>query len=171
MSDDTTMDQFVQLSALLTGFSADVIAPTIDPIDLKATYLPLVQERTGDAFTQLLARFEQLSGGTPVKDMSPQQRQQVGEALLGDGTPSQAVLTAEAIIKLWYLGSWYQPFDSGTFTTDVTVGFVVSDQAYVKGLSWQVMQSHAMGNSTFTYGYWAEDPPPLSAFTGNSDPT
>lgn len=165
-----TMGQFVQLSALLTGFSADILAPEIDPIDLKRSYLPLIQQRTGDAFTQLLANFEQLSGGVPVNRLTSGQKQDIGEKLLGlNGNPQspKVVATARALMRLWYLGSWYQPFNFGAFTEDVTVGFVVSDQAYIKGLSWLVMQGHAMGNSTFTYGYWAHDPPPLSDFTGN----
>ena len=34
------MDAFVQISALLTGFAADAIAPSLDPVNLKATARP-----------------------------------------------------------------------------------------------------------------------------------
>jgi len=33
-----------------------------------------------------------------------------------------------------------------------------------------VMQSHAMGYSPWTYGYWTQAPPPLQDFTGNPPP-
>ncbi|HXT21728.1 MAG TPA: sorbitol dehydrogenase [Thermoanaerobaculia bacterium] len=168
---DPQRDTFVQLSALLTGFAADKLAPQLDTTDLAGTYLPLVAARTGAAFDSLLAQFSALSAGTPVSQLTAAQKQSIGEALLGLGGSSQdaaVAATALAINKLWYLGSWYQPFDYAGFTTDVVVGFVVSDQAYIKGLAWQAMQSHAMGYSPWTFGYWAASPPPLSAFTGNA---
>lgn len=75
--------------------------------------------------------------------------------------PAPLVNLALSINKLWYLGSWYDP-------EDPTQQQVVSDQAYIRGLSWQVMQSHAMGNSPFTFGYWAKDPAAsLALTTGN----
>ncbi len=174
----TPISAFVQLSALLTGFNASVIAPQIDPVDLKATFFSLVGARTGPAFDALLKLYltlaAQVAPGKAVADMTPAQKTQIGNGLLGLGGATvdpQVAATAEAVMKLWYLGSWFQPFTFGAFAQDTTFGFVVSDQAYVKGLSWQAMQAHAMGNSTWTFGYWAKEPPALSAFTGNPAPT
>lgn len=168
---DQDLDLFIELSTLLTGFNRDVFAPQIDPVGLPAQFFDLVQARTGSTFNQLLEQYGQLAGGTPVSKMTPQQQQQIGDQILGLAGSSQdpnVSATACAINKLWYLGSWYQPFDFGGFSAGSQ--FVVSDQAYIKGLAWLAMQSHAMGNSTWQFGYWAEPPAaPLSSFTGNSN--
>lgn len=161
------MDDFVQMSALLTGFAAAVIAPSLDPVDLKATLFQASQKGGGASFDALLARYAQLSGGKPVKDMTPAERQSIGEQLLGlagNQAPPEEVATAHSVMRLWYLGYWYP--------TDGSPGeSVVSDQAYIRGLAWRAMQSHAMGFSTLSYGYWASSPPALEDFTGNPAPT
>ena len=41
---------------------------------------------------------------------------------------------------------------------------VVSSQAYKESLVWKAMQAHPMGYSMFSFGYWAEEPPPLDQF-------
>jgi len=166
-ADGKTMDAFVQMSALLTGFAAAAIAPSLDPVDLKATLFATAQRGAGAAFDRLLAQFEKLSGGKPVKSMSPAERRSIGDRLLGlggDEQPAELVATAQSVMRLWYLGSWY-PIDGGD-----PEGSVASDQAYIRGLSWKSMQSHPMGYSTWSYGYWADPPPPLSDFTGRSVP-
>lgn len=161
------MDDFVQMSALLTGFAATTIAPGLDPVDLKSTLYAAAEEGAGDAFDRLLAQYRRLAGGKPVKSMSAAERQSIGDSLLGlDGQPSDpaTVATARSVMRLWYLGYWY-PIDGSAGGETV-----VSDQAYVRGLAWRTMQSHAMGFSTWSYGYWASPPPPLSDFTGNPAP-
>ncbi len=167
MSDPNPIDDFVQMSALLTGFAADTIAPPLDPVDLKRTLFEAAQKGAGAAFDDLLALYAQLSGGTPVSEMSPEQRQSIGEQLLDPGSDpasQKRAATAQSVMRLWYLGYWY-PIEAGAFES------VVSDQAYIRGLAWQVMQSHAMGYSPWTYGYWTEEPPPLTDFTGNPEPS
>lgn len=173
MSDATTsdggqkaMDDFVQMSALLTGFAADTIAPPLDPVDLRKTLFEAAQKGAGAAFDALLVQYAKLSGGKPVEDMSPAERQSIGEQLLGLGGHQQdprVAATARSVNRMWYLGYWY-PIDGGAPET------VISDQAYIRGLAWRVMQSHAMGYSPWRYGYWSEAPPPLTDFTGNPEP-
>lgn len=167
---DNLQAEFVKMSALLTGFAQSVIAPTIDPIGLPTLFYKTVHEKTGTTCTNLLVRFSQLAvevGMTDAK-LGAIMMGLVNDPLTNRPLPSEQVATVKAIVKLWYLGSWYQPFDiSGAPAGTQTV---VSDQAYIKGLAWQTMQSHAMGNSTFTFGYW--DKPPaasLQDFTGNTD--
>ena len=65
---------------------------------------------------------------------------------------------ARSIMKMWLLGSWYNPANSSQAVN------VVSAQAYKESLVWKIMQSHPMGYSMFTFGYWAKPPPPLSQF-------
>ena len=173
------MDIFVQMSALLTGFAAAVIAPTLDPTDLKTTIFKAAQKNTGEALEQLLKAFasiaESVAPGKTVDQMTEAEKTEIGRTLMQDET-SQPTETARAIIKAWYLGSWYQPFDHGDRPAGSQT--VMSDQAYIQGLAWKAMQSHAMGNRTWTFGYWDSPPPPLSDFTGgnpvldpDSDPT
>lgn len=160
---DAAMENFVQMSALLTGFAADAIAPSLDPVDLKATLFATAQKGAGQVFDELLAQYGKLADGKQVSDMTPEERKSIGNQLLGlDGEEQdpQRAKTAESVMRLWYLGYWY-PIDGSD-----PGGAVASDQAYIRGLSWKSMQSHAMGYSTWQYGYWADPPPPLSDFTG-----
>lgn len=165
---------FVQMSALLTGFAAGTIAPSLDPVDLAATLFQAAREGSeptgsekGNSFDALLAQYAELSGGKPVSEMTPEESQDVGNQLLGLGGTTQdhrLAETAQSVMRLWYLGYWY-PVEGGG------EGSVVSDQAYIRGLAWKVMQSHAMGYSPWSYGYWKNEPPPLSDFTGNPEPS
>ena len=72
---------------------------------------------------------------------------------------------ARSIMKLWLLGSWYDPANPSRAVN------VVSAQAYKESLVWKVMQSHPMGYSMFTYGYWAKPPPPLNQFIQFATPS
>jgi len=46
----------------------------------------------------------------------------------------------------------------------------VSSTAYTHGLAWNVMQSHPIGFSELTFGYWSTPPGPISQF-GVNEPT
>lgn len=156
-SHDTQLDLFVDLSVLLTGFSRAVLAPPLDPIDLKTLYFETAKQQLGKDLEQLLGTYQHLVSQHGEDDES------IANGLLGlDGAAPNAsvVAAAQAINSLWYLGSWYAP--------DGSSSFVVSSQSYTGGLAWRALQSHAMGNSTSLFGEWAKEPPPLSAFTGNA---
>jgi hypothetical protein len=156
MSDSTSpgrLQTFAAMSAVLTGFQAGVISPTLDPVNLKAQYLQTADTRATPALVdQLLQQFTTLQGQNLPK-------QQIANTLLGTAspTPSPTEILAQTIVKMWYLGTW---FPQGTQEQPA----VVSSQAYIGGLAWQAAQAHPMGYSTFTFGYWKDVPPPLSAF-------
>lgn len=40
-----TMNNFIGLSAVLTGFATSIIAPTLDPVDIKSEYLPVFTQK------------------------------------------------------------------------------------------------------------------------------
>lgn len=108
-----------------------------------------------NAFDQLISQQPRL---TP---------QQIADTLLevSSPTPSNQALLCQAIIAMWYLGSWYPP----PFQTN-GVHQVISSQAYTKSLVWNVAQAHPMGFSAFTFGYWSQPPASLETFgvnTGN----
>ena len=150
----TRVDAFAAMSAALTGFKADVIAPPA-AAPLGAHLLHVIDELAGaTSIDQLLAQFIALQAqGHPAQD--------IANVMLGISPSSHApaVQLAQSVVKLWYLGSWYPPGSSSAFNGDV-----VSSQAYISGLAWRVMQTHAMGDSPFVFGDWTSPPPSLAAF-------
>ena len=152
----TRVAKFAAMSAALTGFKPDFIAPKLDPNQLNAHLLHHADELAGaTSVDQLLEQFTALQA-------QGQTSQQIADVMLGISPSSSApaVLLARSIVKLWYLGSWYPPDGS----TSAFNGNVVSSQAYTSGLAWRVMQTHAMGDSPFKFGYWTSAPPSLSEF-------
>jgi hypothetical protein len=147
------LQNFVAMSTVLTGFQSSVIAPSLDPIDLKQLYLDTADKEAGAALVdQLLAQFLSLQG---------QPAQTIANTLLGtaDPNPAQTALLARSLLKLWYLGSWFPPTNPASGQ-----GNVVSANAYIGGLAWRAAQAHPMGYSQMTFGYWASPPPSLDQF-------
>jgi hypothetical protein len=145
------------MSAVLTGFTMDVIQPLFDPLTLVPTYLQTADAQAGQGLvTALIDQFMTLKAGGKSDA-------EIAAALLDTGNPNPQkgtpAILAESIVTMWYLGSWYdfskQP---------LAPAFVVSQNAYVGGLAWKAMQSHPMGFSDFTFGYWAGQPPSLADF-------
>jgi hypothetical protein len=161
------MKEFVGLSALLTGFSSSVLAPSLDPVDIKSLYLKTwltnVAQESGDtALTgRILTMFSDLKNAG--KD-----DQAIGEQLLSEQNPPAFVMACQQLIYLWYMGAWPQvSAQPGTETGGFTSFTTLSSDSYTSGLVWKVMQAHPMGDSNYRYGYWAEQPPALTDFTGN----
>lgn len=152
---DQSLQNFIGLSAVLTGLSAKLLAPSIDPINLPPVFFATAQQGMGtEAFSSLLELFASLQGQTPA---------QIASAVLSNANP-QIARGARSIMKLWLLGSWYQPYDLGSARQGDT--HVISDQAYKESWAWKIAQSHPMGYSQYHFGYWAEQPPTLKQFTG-----
>ena len=95
--------------------------------------------------------------------------QQIADTLLEvkkpTGQESTQAQLAQAIILMWYLGSWYPPAPPFPATGP---NQVISSQAYTKSLVWNVAQSHPMGFSAFTFGYWSQPPGSLDTFGVNT---
>ncbi|MCY1035931.1 hypothetical protein OV207_31110 [Corallococcus sp. BB11-1] len=148
----TRMEQFVALSSVLTGFTTDTLAPSLDPTDppLKKLYLDAADASSSQTVDALLAAFAKLAG---------QPSQSIANTLLetASAQPTATAQMARSILKLWYLGSWYPP--TSILATD---GTVVAMNAYIGGLAWSAMQAHPMGYSELKFGYWNSPPPPLS---------
>jgi hypothetical protein len=154
------IQDFAAMSAALTGFQLEFLKPALDTTNLSQAYFDYATNATQheQATVQTLL--------TAYRSVSAQPPQQVADTLLETASqfPSSEALLAQSIVKLWYTGSWYQP-------GSVVMSEVVSSLAYTNGLAWQVMQSHPMGYSPFSFGYWANEPGPLSQFgvdTGSS---
>ena len=153
MNDQKRLDDFVALSSALTGVAAEQLKPDIDPIGIAGQYLAVVKKDHAAALDKVLAALtQQLSSGkTPAA---------AAAALLADATFGPL---CRSIISMWLLGTWYDPAKAEAGAMDAAQN-VVSSQAYKESLIWKVMQSHPMGYSMFQFGYWSEQPPPLSEF-------
>lgn len=152
------------MSAALTGFLSSVLKPKLDPVGLARTYYEFALKQLGASqMAALLNAFRAIQKQPP---------QTIADTLLetSSPTPSTRALNAQSIVALWYLGAWYIPGLKGGGGFAPTPLQVVSSEAYTNGLVWKVMQSHPMGFSAFTFGYWSQPPGSLSSFgvnTGN----
>jgi hypothetical protein len=154
MTDQQQMDNFVGLSAVLTGFNQSIIAPTIDPINIKVDYFAQFKKETSN-YQKILDKYAALKTITPALS-----DQQIGEQMLA---VSDFETPCRQLIFLWYSGAW------GYLENGVLISNMLSAKSYTQGLAWQVMQSHPMGDSNYRYGYWAEQPLDLNKYTGNND--
>ena len=155
-----SLDQFVTLSSALTGVNATQLKPARDPIGIANQYLAMINRPASKVspttFNALISTFETQVGtlGSPNK---------AAAFVLDDPTLGPV---ARSIIKMWLMGTWYDPANPGTAIQ------VVSSQAYKESLVWKVMQSHPMGYSMWSFGYWAQPPPAFEQFiqtsSGNS---
>jgi len=158
-SSAVTLDNFVALSAVLTGYSEAELNPDLDPMALAQEYFDLVQAKTKPSlFDQLLTTFAGIvagAGGDPAKIASGVQQQIL---LPPDPCAGENIGDlARRIMRLWYLSIWYVNEPPGLFGP----GDVVSSNAYTRGLAWDAMQAHPMGFSEMHFGYWADAPSPL----------
>jgi hypothetical protein len=163
---DSEIQDFADMSAALTGFQSSVLKPALDPLGLAREYYVFAVAQVGQtAMTALLNAY---------RAIKTQPAQQIADTLLetSGSSPSAQAQLAQSIVAMWYLGSWYVPgvVGGGGFAPPPLQ--VISSVAYTNGLVWRVMQSHPMGYSPFTFGYWSQQPAPLSSFgvnTGNGD--
>ena len=155
MSDDPNRQtNFANMSAVLTGFTTDVVNPLFDPLQLVSTYLETADQNASPPLVDaLIQQFLTLSASGASK-------QQIANTLLDTGNPAPGdrAILARVLVKMWYLGSWYG------FPKDLPVPQVVSQNAYIGGLAWKAMQAHPMGASDFTFGYWVQPPPSLTDY-------
>ncbi|MEK6371160.1 MAG: hypothetical protein AABO58_00520 [Acidobacteriota bacterium] len=159
---EADVQDFANMSAALTGFQASVLKPKLDPVGLARTYYEFALAQVGAAsMSALLNAYRSIQSQPP---------QAVADMLLEtvSPTPSNQALICQSIIAMWYLGAWYIPGVKGDFGFPPTPLQIISSQAYTNGLVWKVMQSHPMGFSPFTFGYWSQPPGSLSTFGVNT---
>lgn len=136
-----TLADFVNISALLTGYDQQTLKPQNDTQQLSETYFAtLNKEVSADVLAQLLAAFQSLPA-------NPSNEQVVNTILAV--SPIGAV--AKNIIQMWYTGIWYTNATAGE-------GYVISATTYRNGLVWSAMGAHPMGFSEENFGYWSDPP-------------
>ena len=156
-----TLDQFVGLSAILTGIAASNLKPFLDTHGTAQTYLDVARTRGGPAFGQMMSIFAANQSKPP---------QTVGQIILEQSGDDVAFM-AKSVMLLWYLASWYAPADLKAYRANPAAPApftVVSSDAYTQGWVWRVGQTHPMGFSKWRFGYWNTAPAPLSDFIGGS---
>lgn len=158
MSTATPIDQFVTLSAILTGIAATKLAPRLDPTDIKQVYFDYIQQQEPGTFKQLLQIFSANQNQPPAT---------IANIIFNQSGPQIAFL-ARSIMLAWYLGRWYAPTALRQAATGIIPSVVISSAAYTQGWAWNVAQAHPMGYSNFTFGYWAQNPPTLQDFIGGN---
>lgn len=153
-----TLDDFVALSAILTGIAAGKLQPAIDTHDTAQAYFDQFTTRSGPTFAGLVAAY------VANKDKTPQQ---IADVIFNQSGSAIAFL-ARSVMLMWYLASWYDPAQLQNPPPTGLQSTIVSADAYTQGWVWPVAQTHPMGYSEWTFGYWKQDPPPLSAFIGGN---
>jgi hypothetical protein len=137
---DSALDLFVQLSAVLTGFAADEIDNPLAQPRLAPAYLELARANAAPVLDALLAAFAdakaQSGGDAGALAATVTTRIWNDEALGG---------LARDVTRLWYLGRWQG-------------GPYVSSTAYLRSLAWTAMDAKPVGYSEFRFGYWAQKP-------------
>jgi hypothetical protein len=140
-----TLDTFVNLSVILTGYPKSKIQPQNDTQKLSEAYFAVVNKEVPPALLEELnSAFLSLNPATETNVQS----QIVNTNHLGPGVKN--------ILKMWYLGAWYSLNTSATPSLEDS--YIVSSIAYKNGLVWSTMNAHPMGYSEENFGYWNTAP-------------
>lgn len=142
-------DTFLAFSAEVTAFTTFELLGT----GMADAYLAAVTNVVGEATLQQL-----LSAWNGVRESGPAMEDNLRREIFGD---EKLGPIARNIVKLWYIGTWYQlPYAwtqaYGPLENDVT--FVVSPAAYTEGLLWPAIGAHPPGAKAQGYGSWATPP-------------
>jgi hypothetical protein len=142
---DETLDAFVSLSAVLTGFPAEQLKPALDTLELAQPYYEKTRDEAGADLDSLLTAFaaaqqDSARTGRPIEVVV---KEQIWNRTDTCGWPLARL--ARLIVRLWYLGRW----DGGDY---------LSDNAYLNALAWKAMDAKAIGYSEFRDQYWTRPP-------------
>jgi hypothetical protein len=148
----TPFDDFLALSVALTGYSRFRLLGTGQAPLYFSTLADVVGEAT---VTELLQTFQRVrDAAADAAAVEPMLRAEIlSDEKLGP--------IARNVIKLWFVGVWYQlppewrePY--GVSDKDVT--FVPSPAAYAEGLLWPTIDANPSGAKGPGYGTWALPP-------------
>jgi len=143
---------FVRVSAALTGIAEGKLAPAVDPIQIKLDYFK--QAKSDPTFPKLMKIAND-------PKFSPQQAAQQ----IMTSPDRDVQFLGRAIILAWYLGAWYprdfldRPEPGGP---PVPPQKIISPAAYTQAWAYRVAQAHPMGYSELRFGYWTDEPLPLT---------
>jgi hypothetical protein len=154
------LDAFVALSSALTGITAVMLAPAVDPVQIKREYFDVA--KSSPSFDRLLQIF---------RDNASKPPEAIADVVLNQ-SGSDVRYLGRSIMLAWYLGAWYKPETLARYNSpnppleSLTPDRVISPAAYTQGWTWRVAQAHPMGYSELRFGYWSEPPLSLVDLTG-----
>ncbi|HZY36025.1 MAG TPA: hypothetical protein VFE53_05220 [Mucilaginibacter sp.] len=149
-----TFDEFIALSAVLTGYPASTLLPARDTQKVAAALYAELGLPGNNIPAARLAELTQVwnsISGTPP----PQLQAAVQAKIIENANISRL---AQNIIYLWYFGIWYDLTKNPNSFATPNIDHVVSPLAYTNGLVWGEMGAHPMGFSVGEFGYWANVP-------------
>lgn len=141
------LEQFVQLSSVLTGFDKVELLGT----GMAADYLRAIKGVYHDALLRLL--FEARAIIEVYGEESQDFAVQIQKRIIEDIEFGQI---AKNIIQLWYLGSYTNYNDPAPLI--YKEAHIVSADAYQNGLIWQAANTHPAGARQPGYGSWQLPP-------------
>lgn len=147
---DARMDAFLRFSVETTAFDVVTLRGTGNANSFLATAVEVVGAELMD---DLFAAYDSVTD-TDEAARERRLRQMVfGDERLGP--------VARNLIKLWFLGTWYQLPAAwrdryGARPKDVT--FTVSPNAYTQALLWPAVGANPAGANPPGYGSWAAPP-------------
>lgn len=155
--DKQKFEDFLGLSVALTGFPKFNLQGTGQAPLYFSTILDIVGESN---FFELLRTFREIEAKAKEDD-----------AILAEGlrhnifSSNKLGPISRNIIKLWYVGTWYQLPDSwrdtfGSYEKDTT--FVVSPVAFTEGLLWPTLGVNPPAAKAQGYGTWGLKPSVLN---------
>jgi hypothetical protein len=155
----TRLANFLAFSADVTAFSRFELQGTGQAQEYLDTVMHIVGATIVDRLLDLHASAVAAAAGDGAARDDLLRRDVLGDPQLGP--------VARNIVKMWFLGTWYQlPREwteaCGARPNDVT--FVVSGAAYTEGLLWPAIGANPPGAKGPGYGSWAF-PPQIPALT------
>jgi hypothetical protein len=159
----TRLERFLAFSADATAFTRFELQGTGQAQEYLDTVVRIVGATVVDRLLDLHANAAAAAAGDGERKEDLLLRDVLSDPQLGP--------VARNIVKMWFVGIWYElPKEwteaFGARPDDVT--FMVSGTAYTEGLLWPAIGANPPGAKAPGYGSWASPPhiPPLATETG-----
>ncbi len=144
------IDRFLALSAELTAFPVVELVGTGESEAYLATFDRIVGPAAVDAVLDAHAAIADETGPALQREL---RRTVFGDSYLGP--------LARNLIKLWYVGIWYQlprAWREANGARDGDETFTVSANAYTQGLLWPAIGANPAGANAPGWASWTEAP-------------
>lgn len=153
MTDRERLSRFLDFSSTLTAFSVYELQGTGQAEPYLSTVTDVVGTEVVDSLLDTYARVKTADEveGHDVDGML--RREILADEMLGP--------VARNIIKMWYVGIWYQlpaAWRQAFGTREHDVMHMVSAVAYTEGLLWTTIGANPNGAKAPGYGSWAQPP-------------
>lgn len=148
---------YLSLSSSLTGFSRFQLQGTGQAELYFATVLDIVGEATFFELLRVFSTVEGKAAGDDAELAEGLRRELLSSDKFGPVTRN--------IIKLWYVGTWYQlprEWRTAFGVSENDVDFVVSPVSFTEGLLWPTLGVNPPGARGQGWGSWSDAPSLLS---------